>query len=114
MVCFYTGSCVILQAPRKLTSVEDLLSLHGLSQYAAKLVENGYDDIRFISDITDSELNEIGVVSPSERMRVSHTHLIRVRFTFFFLFFAVIEDFFGLRIVAFFTFLPQTELLCVL
>ena len=107
----YTGSYVILQAPRKLTSVEDLLSLHGLSQYAAKLVENGYDDIRFISDITDSELNEIGVVSPSERMRVSHTHLIRVRFTFFF---SVIEDFFGLRIVAFFTFLPQTELLCVL
>ena len=61
------------QASRKLSSVEDLLSLHGLSQYTNKLVENGYDDILFISEITDIELIEIGVASPAERARVSPT-----------------------------------------
>jgi hypothetical protein len=59
-----------MEASRKLSSVEDLLSLHGLSQYTKKLVENGYDDIHFISEITDSELTEIGVASPTERTRL--------------------------------------------
>ena len=75
---FYNSECCTInivfllpQAHRKLSSVEDLLTLHGLSQYTSKLVGNGYDDIRFISDITDEELEEIGVTSQSERQRVS-------------------------------------------
>ena len=59
-----------------MSSVEDLLALHGLSQYSKKLVENGYDDIRFIAEITDEELMEIGVLSPGERARVSHAFSI--------------------------------------
>lgn len=51
--------------------MEDLLTLHGLGQYTNLLVSNGYDDIRFVSDISDEELIEIGVGSPSERQRVS-------------------------------------------
>ena len=51
--------------------MEDLLSLHGLMQYSAMLVANGYDDIRFISEITEDELEEIGVVARPERQRVS-------------------------------------------
>jgi len=35
------------------------------------LIFNGYDDINFISDITDDELREIGVTHHSERQRVS-------------------------------------------
>ena len=70
---FVVVSFPVSQTSRKLSSVEDLLSLHGLSQYTKKLVENGYDDIHFISEITDTELIEIGVASPTERTRVSPT-----------------------------------------
>ena len=45
--------------------------MHGLSQYSQTLIFNGYDDINFISDITDDELREIGVIQYSERQRVS-------------------------------------------
>jgi hypothetical protein len=55
---------------RKLSSVEDLLSLHGMSQFTSKLVANGYDDIHFVSDITDEELTEIGITVPAERERL--------------------------------------------
>lgn len=59
------------QSHRKLSTVEDLLTLHGLGQYTNLLISNGYDDIRFVSDITNEELMEIGVESSSERQRVS-------------------------------------------
>lgn len=37
------------------------LALIGLSQYEAELIEAGYDDIDFISDISSEELEDIGI-----------------------------------------------------
>ena len=42
-----------------------------MSQFTSKLVANGYDDIHFVSDITEEELVEIGINVPADRQRVS-------------------------------------------
>ncbi|TTE66786.1 Caskin-2 [Bagarius yarrelli] len=45
----------------KPTSLAEWLSLIGLSQYCQTLVQNGYDNIDFVSDITLEDLQEIGI-----------------------------------------------------
>lgn len=42
-------------------SVEVWLRLIGLTQYEQELIDAGYDDIDFISDISSEELEDIGV-----------------------------------------------------
>ena len=41
--------------------MEVWLKLIGLSQYEQALIDAGYDDIDFVSDISSEELEEIGV-----------------------------------------------------
>ena len=60
---------LVLQPTR---SVEELLSIHGLGQYTNMLLENGYDDINFMNDISLDDLKEIGVASYQDRERVSN------------------------------------------
>lgn len=43
------------------SSVPAWLDLIGLSQYEQELIDAGYDDIDFISDITSEELEDIGI-----------------------------------------------------
>ncbi|XP_026993735.2 caskin-1 isoform X2 [Tachysurus fulvidraco] len=45
----------------KPTNLADWLSLIGLSQYYQTLVQNGYDNMDFVSDITLEDLQEIGI-----------------------------------------------------
>uniref|UniRef100_A0AAR2IV34 CASK interacting protein 1 n=1 Tax=Pygocentrus nattereri TaxID=42514 RepID=A0AAR2IV34_PYGNA len=45
----------------KPTSLAEWLSLIGLSQYYQTLVQNGYDNMDFVSDITLEDLQEIGI-----------------------------------------------------
>ncbi|KAM9454386.1 caskin-1 [Clarias gariepinus] len=45
----------------KTTSLAEWLSLIGLSQYYQTLVQNGYDNMDFVSDITLEDLQEIGI-----------------------------------------------------
>lgn len=48
--------CVTLQS-----SLAEWLSAIGLNQYYQTLVQNGYDNMDFISDITLEDLKEIGI-----------------------------------------------------
>lgn len=41
--------------------MEAWLKLLGLSEYEQELIDAGYDDIDFISDITSEELEDIGI-----------------------------------------------------
>lgn len=42
------------------------LTLIGLTQYEQALIDAGYDDIDFISDITSEELEDIGITKKGE------------------------------------------------
>lgn len=47
--------------PRPQANLALWLSMIGLSQYYKVLVENGYENIDFITDITWEDLQEIGI-----------------------------------------------------
>ena len=53
-------------------SLGELLSFYGLGQYTDILLENGYDNISFMNDISLDDLKEIGVASHQDRERVSN------------------------------------------
>ena len=57
------------RSPRPPT-VEKLLQQYGLQQYVEVLIANGYDDIQFLGEVPDLELQEIGILDPSDRARV--------------------------------------------
>ena len=59
-----------LQRSHSVSTVEKLLDLHGLKQFSDVLVANGYDDINFISEVSSEELEEIGVHSEADRVKV--------------------------------------------
>lgn len=52
-------------------SVPVWLDLIGLSQYDQALIDAGYDDIDFISDITSEELEDIGITRRGGRGIIS-------------------------------------------
>uniref|UniRef100_A0AAY5EJ41 CASK interacting protein 1 n=1 Tax=Electrophorus electricus TaxID=8005 RepID=A0AAY5EJ41_ELEEL len=54
--CACTCACVFSQA-----NLGEWLSMIGLSQYYQVLVQNGYENIEFITDITWEDLQEIGI-----------------------------------------------------
>ena len=58
------------RSPRPPT-VEKLLQQNGLQQYTEVLIANGYDDVQFLGEVPDLELQEIGILDPSDRARVS-------------------------------------------
>jgi len=40
----------------------------GFPQYTNSLLENGWDDLEFLSDLTESDLREVGVPKEHQRM----------------------------------------------
>ena len=45
--------------------------MHGLQHYTDVLIANGYDDVQFLGEVPDLELQEIGILDPTDRQRVS-------------------------------------------
>ncbi|KAJ6664785.1 hypothetical protein lerEdw1_005757 [Lerista edwardsae] len=52
------------------SSVGDWLRAIGMERYQEGLIHNGWDDLEFLSDITDEDLEEAGVMDPG------HKHLL--------------------------------------
>jgi len=52
------------------SSIESLLMSHNLQQYTEALQSNGYDDPHFLADVSERELQDIGVAIPSDREKV--------------------------------------------
>ena len=48
------------------------MSLIGLSQYYQTLVQNGYDNMDFVSDITLEDLQEIGITKLGIELEPKH------------------------------------------
>ena len=44
--------------------------MNGMEDYSYSLVDNGYDDLRFIHETTEEELADIGVDSQQDREKV--------------------------------------------
>jgi len=65
--------------PRPPSTVEKLLQAHGLQHFSERLISNGYDDIHFVTDISDEELQEIGITQLSDRSKVRLAQLITSR-----------------------------------
>ena len=65
--------------PRPPSTVEKLLQAHGLQHFSERLITNGYDDIHFVTDISDEELQEIGITQLSDRSKVRLAQLITSR-----------------------------------
>ena len=51
----------------------ELLSLHGLQHYTSTLMEHGYDNLRYLPEVTESELHEIGITDEGEKKKVRWT-----------------------------------------
>ena len=67
----------LLQAnPRPPSTVEELLQVHGLQHFSELLIANGYDEIHFITEITEEELQDIGITQASDRSKVRQSHPI--------------------------------------
>uniref|UniRef100_H3A7J4 phosphatidylinositol-3,4,5-trisphosphate 5-phosphatase n=1 Tax=Latimeria chalumnae TaxID=7897 RepID=H3A7J4_LATCH len=49
------------------SSVGDWLRRLGLERYEAGLIHNGWDDLEFLSDITEEDLEEAGVLDPAHK-----------------------------------------------
>uniref|UniRef100_A0A8D0GPB1 phosphatidylinositol-3,4,5-trisphosphate 5-phosphatase n=1 Tax=Sphenodon punctatus TaxID=8508 RepID=A0A8D0GPB1_SPHPU len=48
-------------------SVGEWLRAIGLETYEAGLIHNGWDDLEFLSDITDEDLEEVGMLDPTHK-----------------------------------------------
>ena len=55
------------------STIQDLLTSNGLQKYTSTMVDNGFDDIRYIKDISNDELLEIGVIDERDRAKVKGT-----------------------------------------
>jgi hypothetical protein len=52
------------------SSVQDLLAKNNLHHYTKLLLDNGYDNIKFLSDITSSDLTELGITDETEKTKL--------------------------------------------
>ena len=65
----------VLQAkPRPPSTVERLLQVNGLQHLSELFIVNGYDDIHFVTEISEVELQEIGITQASDRSKVRPSH----------------------------------------
>ena len=65
----------VLQAkPRPPSTLEGLLQVNGLQHFSELLITNGYGDMRFITEISEAELHEIGITQASDRSKVRPSH----------------------------------------
>ncbi|XP_064394235.1 phosphatidylinositol 3,4,5-trisphosphate 5-phosphatase 2-like [Halichondria panicea] len=55
------------RSPRPPSTVDSLLHLNGLQQFSSILIANGYDDMHFLAEVSEEELEEIGVTESSDR-----------------------------------------------
>ena len=65
---------ITLPLPFLQASVRVWLTSIGLVQYEEVLVEAGYDDIDFISDISGDELQDIGITKNGQLLDNIHTY----------------------------------------
>ena len=66
----YTAHTAISPVPAPRSSpknVRELLLRNNMGQYCDMLINNGYDDIRFIHETSGEELRDVGVVSAVDR-----------------------------------------------
>lgn len=49
------------KSPRPPSTVESLLQFNGFQHYTNLLVQNGYDNMKFLGDVSEGELAEIGI-----------------------------------------------------
>ncbi|XP_067395180.1 phosphatidylinositol 3,4,5-trisphosphate 5-phosphatase 2 [Emydura macquarii macquarii] len=59
-------------------SVGEWLQAIGLERYEEGLIHNGWDDLEFLSDITDEDLDEVGVLDPNHK-RLLLENLLKLR-----------------------------------
>uniref|UniRef100_A0A8C8S5E6 phosphatidylinositol-3,4,5-trisphosphate 5-phosphatase n=1 Tax=Pelusios castaneus TaxID=367368 RepID=A0A8C8S5E6_9SAUR len=59
-------------------SVGEWLQALGLERYEEGLIHNGWDDLEFLSDITDEDLEEAGVLDPNHK-RLLLENLLKLR-----------------------------------
>ena len=55
-----------LPPPTPQASVPDWLTLLNLSQYEQVMMDAGYDDIDFVTDISGEELQDVGITKKGE------------------------------------------------
>lgn len=74
-----TCSLYLLQIPAKPVisprtvepkTIEELLELHNATKYVDVLMDAGYDDIKYICETDDGELEDIGIVNSTDRQQV--------------------------------------------
>ena len=58
---------------RKPKTIEEMLKRIGLQQYVGNLVDNGFDEIEFLEDLTDQNLFEAGIFPSDHRAKVHIT-----------------------------------------
>ena len=58
-----------------------------MQQFVDILVTNGYDDLHFLAEVSDSELQEIGIRHPTDREKVRVQKITKINDDIF-LFFA--------------------------
>lgn len=63
---------------RPVSSVESLLIQNGLQKFVKILLDNGYDDLGFLSEVPEDELQEIGIINPTDREKVSSHYYLCV------------------------------------
>ena len=59
------------RSPRPPSTVKSLLETHGLQQFSDVLLTNGYDDLHFLAEVSEAELQEIGIKQLTDREKVS-------------------------------------------
>nr|XP_039251513.1 phosphatidylinositol 3,4,5-trisphosphate 5-phosphatase 2-like [Styela clava] len=53
-----------------IVSIQDMMSRLGLSQYTTALTDSGWDNLEFLSDITDADLQDCGIVNEDHRRSI--------------------------------------------
>lgn len=60
--------CVLLFLSPLQASVGEWLMQLGLNQYEEVMMESGYDDIDFVSSVTEEELTDIGITKKGQHL----------------------------------------------
>ena len=55
-------------------TVEELLKVNNATKHLQRLLESGYDDIKYIYETSDDELKDIGIVDKADRDQVNSIH----------------------------------------
>lgn len=64
------------RSSRPPSTVKSLLETHGLQNFSDILLTNGYDDLHFLAEVSEAELQEIGIKQLADREKVSSKYCI--------------------------------------